>query len=125
MKLFAGNLSPSLDEETLKQAAMAWAEVLSVSIARDEQGQSRGFGFIETHTAEAAQALLSGLNGVELEGQPLKLSEARPEKRLSQSARQARAQQHFAGGQSSQAGRSGGAKSKGGFNIGTSGRNKV
>ena len=124
MKIFAGNLSPSVDEDALQQAASAWGEVLNVSINRDPSGQSRGFAFIEMATTEGGQALLNHLNGTTLQGQSLKLSEARPEKRTLKTG--AQIQQTGKSGPKSTGGtHTMSGKSKGGFNVGLSGRNKV
>ena len=124
MKIFAGNLSPSVDEEALQQAASPWGEVLHISITRDPSGQSRGFGFIEMATTEGGQALLSHLNGTTLQGQPLKLSEARPEKRALKTGVQTQ-QTGKSGPKSTGGARPMNGRSKGGFNVGLSGRNKV
>ena len=43
-------------------------------------GRSKGFGFIEMATPKEAQDAIEKLNGVELEGRKIIVSEARPEK---------------------------------------------
>lgn len=74
MKLFIGNLSSSATEEDLRNAAAAFGEVTNVTIAS-------GHGFVEMASAAEGQAALTGLNGQEIQGQAVKVSEARPEKR--------------------------------------------
>lgn len=76
-KLFVGNLSWSLTEDELANAAGRFGTVLSARIITDrETGRSRGFGFIEVDDA-SAQAVIDGLNGFELLGRPVSVSEAR------------------------------------------------
>ena len=54
-------------------------EVTSVKIIQDKDtGKSRGFCFVEMANDTEAQAAISGLNGSEIEGRNLKVSEARP-----------------------------------------------
>ena len=43
-------------------------------------GDSKGFGFIEFSTADEGNAALTGLDGRDVNGQALKVSEARPRK---------------------------------------------
>jgi RNA recognition motif-containing protein len=66
-------------ETDLRAAFEAFGAVTSVNIIKDQfTGQSRGFGFVEMPTASEAQAAISGLNGKELWGRTLNVSEARP-----------------------------------------------
>lgn len=125
MKVFVGNLSPSVSEDDLKQAANPFGTVNSVSMAKDEAGNPKGFAFVEMSTSAEGQALIDGLQGKDLQGQALKLNEARPEKpQLRNQSGNATGvgfhQKNFAGGKGGK-----GTTSKGGYNIGTTGRNKV
>jgi RNA recognition motif-containing protein len=43
-----------------------------------DTGRSRGFGFVEMETQEAANAAIDALNGYELSGRALTVNEARP-----------------------------------------------
>lgn len=79
MKLFIGNIAADVTEDELKQAAEAHTAIDSVSLAQDEEGQSKGFGFIELADKAAAEKLIEALNGQELKGQALKVNEARTE----------------------------------------------
>src|SRR5262249_58143043 len=45
-------------------------------------GRSRGFGFIEMESAEAAQAAISSLNGSVVDGQTLSVKEAKPAREM-------------------------------------------
>lgn len=76
--LYFGNLSWGTTEEDLQQTVGQYAEVVAVRIATDrETGRSRGFGFVEV-PEEAAQAVIDALNGAEVDGRQLNVSEARP-----------------------------------------------
>lgn len=77
-KLYISNLSYNLSEDELKEALAAFGEVTSVRIITDrETGRSRGFGFAEFAKAEDAKAAMEGLNGKEVGGRELRISEAR------------------------------------------------
>jgi RNA recognition motif-containing protein len=79
MNIYVGNLSYEVAEEDLQQAFEGFGEVTSVNIIKDRwSGQSRGFGFVEMPTKAQAQSAIEGLNGKELKGRKLNVSEARP-----------------------------------------------
>ena len=79
MNIYVGNLSNEVTEEDLKQAFEGSGQVASVNIIKDRySGESRGFGFVEMPAKAEAQSAIEGLNGKELKGQMLKVSEARP-----------------------------------------------
>jgi len=44
-----------------------------------ETGRSRGFGFVEMSTDDEAQAVITGLDGKEVDGRMVRVSEARPQ----------------------------------------------
>jgi len=52
--------------------------MLSKKEAYSYRGESRGFGFVEMPNKEEADKAISGLNGKDLKGRPLTVSEARP-----------------------------------------------
>jgi hypothetical protein len=78
-KLYVGNLNFTTSEDTLRAAfAEGGRTVKSVAILTNpETGRSRGFGFVEMGSDADAQAAIQALDGVELEGRPLKVNEAR------------------------------------------------
>jgi len=79
MNIYVGNLSRDVTEEDLRQAFEAFGRVESVTIIKDKfSAESRGFGFVEMPAKAEAQSAIAGLNGKELKGRPLKVSEARP-----------------------------------------------
>lgn len=78
-KLYVGNLNYSLTEDELGKLFSEVGSVVSVNIITDRMsGQSKGFGFVEMDTEEAAQAAIERYNGYELRERQLKVSEARP-----------------------------------------------
>jgi len=81
-KLYVGNLNHDTTERTLREAFAAHGEVVSVKVITDYgTGRSRGFAFIEVATDGEAQAAILAMNGVTVDGQPLKVDEARPRRR--------------------------------------------
>ena len=78
-KLYVGGVSYSTDENSLRAAFAKAGEVASVAIIMDKMtGRSKGFGFVEMATEEAAQAAIEMWNGKELDGRKLTVNEARP-----------------------------------------------
>ena len=76
--IFVGNLNFETTQGDLAAAFSQFGAVERVNLVRDrDTGQSRGFAFVEmAHDAEAMNAI-SQLDGVELNGRPLKVNEAR------------------------------------------------
>jgi RNA recognition motif-containing protein len=77
-KLFVGNLSfqtTSADLEALF-AEVGTCESASVVTDRDS-GRSRGFGFVEMSSNDEAQKAIAALNGREVQGRQLNVSEAK------------------------------------------------
>ena len=78
-KLYVGNLSYNTSEDSLRDAFSAGGRnVKDVVILYDrDTGRSRGFGFVEMSSEEDAQAAMQEMDGVELDGRALRVSEAR------------------------------------------------
>ena len=77
-KLFVGNVSYSMTSDALKAAFEKFGDVVSANIVMDKvSGRSRGFGFVEMKDEESAKAAMEGLNGQEVEGRKIFVSEAR------------------------------------------------
>jgi RNA recognition motif-containing protein len=54
-------------------------EVVSANIITDRfSGQSRGFGFVEMNSEEAAEKAISQFNDSQMKGRSLKVNEAKP-----------------------------------------------
>jgi RNA recognition motif-containing protein len=77
-KLYVGNLSYDTTEDALHQVFTEVGEVASVTIITDRMsGRSKGFGFVEMATEEAASEAISRLNGTTLDGREISVAEAR------------------------------------------------
>ncbi|MDO3644208.1 MAG: RNA recognition motif domain-containing protein [Mucilaginibacter sp.] len=82
MNIFVGSLPFSLGEADLKQLFEAYGEVSTAKIIMDrETGRSKGFGFVEMPDDEAAQTAISGLNGADVKGRSIAVSQAEEKKR--------------------------------------------
>lgn len=77
-KLYVGNLSFDVTEPDLQELFSEAGTCESVVIITDRfSGRSRGFGFVEMHSTEEAARAIEELNGRELKGRPITVSEAR------------------------------------------------
>jgi RNA recognition motif-containing protein len=77
-KLFVGNLSWGVSEDQLRESFSAFGTVEEAVIITDRQsGRSKGFGFVTMSSEEEAQKAIEGLNGTELDGRAINVSEAR------------------------------------------------
>jgi RNA recognition motif-containing protein len=78
-RLFVGNLPYSMGDTELAEMFAGHGTVLSATVVcnRDD-GRSRGFGFVEMATAEAAAAACSALDGKDVNGRRLRVNEALP-----------------------------------------------
>lgn len=82
MNIYAGSLSFQLTEAELRAAFEAFGTVSSARIIMDRySGRSKGFGFVEMPNETEAKAAIAGLNGKELKGRKVNISEARPQQR--------------------------------------------
>jgi RNA recognition motif-containing protein len=78
-KLFIGGLSFQTQTDRLRELFAQIDGVQSVTIVTDrDTGQSRGFGFVEVATAEAANDAVTKLNGVQLDGRTLRVEISKP-----------------------------------------------
>lgn len=79
VKLFVGGLSFSTSSERLREAFARFGGVDSAAVMTDrETGRSRGFGFVEMSTAEAAEQAIGALNGSSLDGRTIRVDKATP-----------------------------------------------
>jgi len=78
-KLYVGNLPYSVTDASLREAFAASGTVDSVNLITDrDTGQSKGFAFVEMSSDSEAQRAIQTLNGQNLDGRPMKVSEAKP-----------------------------------------------
>ena len=73
-KLYIGGLSYSTTSDGLREFFSQSGNVLSATVITDRfSGQSRGFGFVEMETPEAATEAINRLNQTQLDGRPIKV----------------------------------------------------
>lgn len=78
-KLYVGNLSYSTTADQLRELFVQAGEVTDVTIITDrDSGRSKGFGFVEMATEEAAQEAIKRFNGRLVDQRALTVNEARP-----------------------------------------------
>jgi cold-inducible RNA-binding protein len=77
VKLYVGNLSRETTEEELAALAGKFGTLTQSNVARERSGESKGFAFLHYTTIDEAKAAIDGLNGKEIGGRALKVTEAR------------------------------------------------
>jgi RNA recognition motif-containing protein len=78
-KLFVGNLSFSVNDQTLLDTFSQCGNVESAKVITDrDSGRSKGFGFVEFSSESEAQAAISKFHGAEHEGRAMTVNEAKP-----------------------------------------------
>ena len=77
-RIYVGGLSYGTTSEELRDYFEQIGPVVSADVITDrETGRSRGFGFVEMENDADADAAVEQLNGTELDGRTLPVSEAR------------------------------------------------
>ena len=81
MKLHVGNLPKDVSNEQLNDIARVFGTLESAEIVKDRSsGQSRGYGFLVFSNEAEARAAITGLDGKDVNGQAIRVSEARSPK---------------------------------------------
>jgi RNA recognition motif-containing protein len=76
-KLFIGGLAFSTSDDRLREVFAEAGGVESASVVKDrDTGQSRGFGFVEMASAEAAAEAVRKFDGKQIDGRTLKVEVA-------------------------------------------------
>lgn len=79
-KLYVGGLPYAATEPQLQDLFAQHGTVESARVITDKlTGQSRGFGFVEMSTSEEANAAISAVNGIQMDGRTLTVNEAKPQ----------------------------------------------
>ncbi|GME54453.1 Nucleolin protein nsr1 [Neofusicoccum parvum] len=76
--LFVGNLSWNVDEDWLGREFEEYAPKAVRIVTDRATGRSKGFGYVEFETVEAATAALNAMKGSDLDGRPLNLDYSTP-----------------------------------------------
>lgn len=80
--IYVGNLTFDTDSARLEDLFSPHGSVTRAQVITDrETGRSRGFGFVEMASAEAAEKAISALNGKELGGRQLTVNLAKERSR--------------------------------------------
>ncbi len=79
-KVYVGNLPYTAGDEDLNTLFSAYGAVDSARVIMDNvSGRSKGFGFVEMASDDAAQSAIAALNGSMFKDRTLTVSEARPQ----------------------------------------------
>jgi polyadenylate-binding protein len=69
--IFVKNLAPSIDNKGLFDTFSVFGNILSCKVVNDENGNSKGYGYVHYETAEAAEEAIKKLNGMILDDVPV------------------------------------------------------
>lgn len=106
-KLYVSNLAFAMSDNNLEELFGTIGQVVSAKVITDrDSGRSKGFGFVEMSTDQEAALAIEKLNGTEVLGRAIGVSEARPQ--------QPRENRGFGGGNGGGRGNPGGRNSSGG-----------
>jgi RNA recognition motif-containing protein len=76
-RLYVGNLAWTVTDQDLQDAFSEAGKVESAQVIMDRAtNRSRGFGFVEMATDDAADAAIKRLNGREIKGRAIRVNEA-------------------------------------------------
>ncbi len=79
-KLYVGNLPYSATDQSLVDAFSQCGTVETAKVIMDrDSGRSKGFAFVEMSSSSEAEASISRLNGTQLDGRAINVSEAKPQ----------------------------------------------
>ncbi len=74
--LYVKNIDPDVTQDELVEAFKRFGTVTSAVIQLDDEGRSKGFGFVNFEIHDQAQAAVDGLHDTELKGKKLFVSRA-------------------------------------------------
>ena len=78
-KIYVGNLPYTVTDAIMESNFAEFGSVSSAKVMMDrETGRSKGFGFVEIGSAEAAQAAIKALDGMSVDGRSITVNLARP-----------------------------------------------
>ncbi len=76
--LYVGNLPYTMDADTLQDEFGKYGTVASCRVVTDrDTGRSKGFGFVEMSTDQEAQEALERMDGFDMGGRQIRVSEAK------------------------------------------------
>lgn len=79
MNIYVSSLSFNVVDKDLRELFASYGEVSSAKVIMDrETNRSKGFGFVEMPDNAAAQKAMEELNGKQVSGRTINVTEARP-----------------------------------------------
>ncbi len=75
MHINVGNMSFDTNEEELRELFAEFGTVTSAKVMTNNEGRSRGFGFVEMSEDNEGNAAIRSLNGREFAGRKLRVNE--------------------------------------------------
>ncbi len=79
MKIYVGNLPFSFSDKELSELFSTYGEISEATVIKDKySGRSKGFGFVTFPDDSAAKQANSEMDGKDIGGRALKVSEAKP-----------------------------------------------
>ena len=83
MEIHCGNLPFSFDDNQLRSVFSPFGKVESSEIVLHKfSDKPRGFGFVKMPNNEEAKIAITTLDGTEIEGRTIRVSEARPQRKF-------------------------------------------
>lgn len=80
MKLYVGGIAYSVNDKELKEYFETCGKVVSAVVIKDRySGQSKGFGFVEMEDVKEGENAIKTLDGTDLNGRSISVTEARPQ----------------------------------------------
>ncbi|KAL4891646.1 hypothetical protein BDV59DRAFT_181395 [Aspergillus ambiguus] len=74
--VYIKNLDQEVTEEEFRTMFEKFGEITSATLSRDQEGKSRGFGFVNYSTHDSAQAAVDEMNDKDVKGQKLYVGRA-------------------------------------------------
>lgn len=72
-RLYVGNIHFSITEQDLQNVFEPFGQLEFVQLQKEEQGRSRGYGFVQFQDPDQAREALEKMNGFELAGRPIRV----------------------------------------------------
>ncbi|KAJ9638284.1 Phosphatidylinositol-3-phosphatase SAC1 [Coniosporium tulheliwenetii] len=72
-RLYVGNIHFSITESDLQNVFEPFGELEFVQLQKEEQGRSRGYGFVQFRDPNSAKEALEKMNGFDLAGRPIRV----------------------------------------------------
>ena len=78
-KIYVGNLAWTMRDNELREVFSKFGEITEATVSMDKySGKSKGFGFVTFAEEASAQQAIAEMNDKDLQGRPVKVTEAQP-----------------------------------------------